>query len=394
MVRVILKPKKARPFYARHPWVLDSAIDRVMGEIHPGDHIELHSHEGKFIAHGIWSNHSQIRIRLYSWNESVPINQELWTRRIADAVRLRGELKFDDPQGAARLIFSEADMLSGLVVDRYARYLVAQVNSQSMGFHWKSLLPILVQQIPCEGVILRLDHHVTHREWTELTEGPCHGAIPDGPVFVVENGLRFGVDILSGQKTGMYLDQRENHLRVAQYSQGKRVLDLFCYNGAFSLNAALHGQARECIGIDSSERAISLARACAELNSAPHCRFESSDVFARLNAFKESGDKFGLVILDPPKFAHQRQAVPNALKAYYQINRQAVDVLEPHGILVTCSCSGHVTPTDLQLVLARVAENSGRDIQLLEQRGPAPDHPVSATCLESGYLKCFICRVI
>jgi 23S rRNA (cytosine1962-C5)-methyltransferase len=205
--------------------------------------------------------------------------------------------------------------------------------------------------------------------------------------------VRYGVDLESGQKTGFFIDQRDNRQRAAGYFRGRRVLDLFCYTGGFALCAASAG-ASDVLGVDSSAKAVALAKANAELNGLANVRFEAADCFKSLEALGAEGRRFGAVVLDPPKFARNRQGVEEALRAYHHLNRQAVELLEPDGILTTCSCSGHVSREDFLHMLADVAQRSGRDIQVLEQRGAAPDHPTSATCLETEYLKCFICRVL
>jgi 23S rRNA (cytosine1962-C5)-methyltransferase len=235
---------------------------------------------------------------------------------------------------------------------------------------------------------------VAAAEGIDLRDGHYWGQTPDGPVFIIENQLRYGIDLAEGQKTGFYLDQRENRLAAAGYMRGRRVLDMFCYSGGFSLNAAVHGHAREVLGYDSSPKAVALARANAELNGVTNARFEEADGFKSLDALVAGRQRFGAVVLDPPKFARSRGSVDDALRAYHRVNRLAVDVLEPHGILVTCSCSGHVSSEDLLYMLRGVAEQTGRDIQVLAMRGAGPDHPLTVTCLESEYLKCFICRVI
>jgi 23S rRNA (cytosine1962-C5)-methyltransferase len=205
--------------------------------------------------------------------------------------------------------------------------------------------------------------------------------------------LKYGVELGAGQKTGFYLDQRENRKVAAGYMRGARVLDLFCYSGGFSLAASALGGASEVLGIDSSQTAVALARANAALNSISNVHFEAGDCFDALDALTSQRRRFDAVILDPPKFTRSRRSVDEALRAYHRINQLAVDLLTPGGILVTCSCSGSVTREDLLYVLAGVAQQTGRDVQVLEQRGAAQDHPVSATCLESEYLKCCICRV-
>jgi 23S rRNA (cytosine1962-C5)-methyltransferase len=202
------------------------------------------------------------------------------------------------------------------------------------------------------------------------------------------------VDLRTGPKTGFYLDQRENRQAAATYLGGRRVLDLFCFSGGFSLAAAKLGGAHEVLGIDSSDKAIALARANAELNGVTNARFVQEDCFQALERRVAAAERFSAVILDPPKFTRTRQSVNDALRAYHRINRLAVELLEPDGILVTCSCSGSVSREDFLAMLAGVAQKTRRGLQVLEQRGAAPDHPVSPTCPENEYLKCFVCRVL
>jgi 23S rRNA (cytosine1962-C5)-methyltransferase len=392
--QVVLKPRKARPFFGRHPWVLDSAIARVEGNVADGDVVDLLSDAGKFIARGIFNSRSRIRVRLYTWDNTEAINAPFWKARLQTALALRTALGLDDAQGAARLVFSEADGISGLIVDRYANWLSIQVTALGIARRLEELVPLIVELTAPRGIYIRTEKGVAAAEGLELRDGPHWGEEARGPAFIVENELRYGVDLAEGQKTGFYLDQRDNRRAAARYFRDRRVLDMFCYSGAFSLNAAVHGQAREAIGVDSSQKAIALARANAELNAVTNVRFEVSDCFKALDRLAAEGQRFGAVVLDPPKFARSRASVDDALRAYRRLNRLAVDVLEPGGILVTCSCSGHVTSEDFLYLLLGVAEQTGRDIQVLEQRGAAPDHPLAVTCLESEYLKCFICRVV
>jgi 23S rRNA (cytosine1962-C5)-methyltransferase len=190
------------------------------------------------------------------------------------------------------------------------------------------------------------------------------------------------------------LDQRENRRAVANYAAGRRVLDMFCYSGGFALNAAKHGHASEVLCVDTSEKALALAQANAELNGVANLHFQAGDAFHVLQDLFAKRQRFGMIVLDPPKFARRHSAVNDALMAYHRINRLAVNLLEPGGILVTCSCSSHVMREDFLHMLSGVSQRSGREIQIIQQLGAAPDHPVSATCLESEYLKCFICRVV
>lgn len=394
VAEVWLKPRKVRPFFGRHPWVLDSAIARIDGQPADGDVVDLISDKGRFVARGLFNSKSRIRVRLYTWNAAEPIDETFWRRRLEAAVALRRDLGYADLSGAARIVFSEADGLSGLIVDRYGEYLAIQPTALAMAQRLSSLTPMLVELLHPRGIVLRNERGLAQVEGIHLAEGLHWGQMPEGPVFIEEHGLRYGVDLREGQKTGFYLDQRENRRAAAGYCRGRSVLDLFCYSGGFGLAALKLGGAREVLAVDGSQKALALARANAELNGVSNIHFEQGDGFETLDALRAAGERFGAIVLDPPKFARSRAALDDALMAYHRLNRGAADLLEPGGILVTCSCSGHVTREDFLHMLAGVAQRSGRDIQVLEQRGAAPDHPVSASCLEGEYLKCFICRVV
>ena len=392
--QVVLKPRKARPFYGRHPWVLDSAIARIEGTVADGDIVDLVSDAGKFIARGLYNSRSRIQVRLYTWDVQQALDADMLEARLNRAIDLREQLGYLQPHTAARLVFSEADGLGGLIVDRYGDYLAIQVTALAMALRLEQIVPALVHRLAPRGVVLRTEKGVSQTEGVELRDGPLWGEVPPVPVFIDENGLKYGVDLAVGQKTGFYLDQRENRRVAAGYARGRRVLDMFCYSGGFSLCAAHHGHAREVVAFDSSEKAIALARANAELNGVAQIHFEVSDAFDALDRLASGNERFEMVVLDPPKFARSRQAVDEAMRAYHRVNRLAVDLLEPGGILVTSSCSGHVTREDFLYMLVGVAQQAKRDLQILEVRGAAADHPVSATCLETEYLKCFVCRVV
>ena len=241
--RAVLKPRKARPFYGRHPWVLESAIDRIEPAPADGDAVDLVSDKGKFVARGLYNSRSRIRIRLYTWRKTEPLDTAFWRRRLEAAVGLRKDLGYDDPAGAARLVFSEGDGLSGLVVDRYGPYLAVQVTALALATRLEQIVPSLIDLVQPRGIMIRTERGMTQAEGLELRDGPYWGEMPEGPVFIEEHGLRFGVDLAEGHKTGAYLDQRENRRAAAGLMRGRRVLDMFCYTGQFSIAASALGGA-------------------------------------------------------------------------------------------------------------------------------------------------------
>jgi 23S rRNA (cytosine1962-C5)-methyltransferase len=391
---VVLKPKRARPFFGRHPWVLDTAVLRLDGTPADGDVVDLATHDGTFVARGLWNSSSKLRVRLYAFDAATRLDDGLWKSRIASAVALRQSLGLGDVGGATRLVNSEGDDLSGLIVDRYGEWLSVQVTALAMSPRLDTICDALESLVAPKGILLRgAERGLAKLEGLHLPDRLVRGTAPSGPIFVTEHGLKFGVDLTEGQKTGFYLDQRDNRQAAARFARGRRVLDMFCYSGGFATACAVSGGARSVLAVDSSAKATALAKANADLNGAANVSVETADAFEKLAALKAAGDHFGMVILDPPKFARSRASLDDAMRAYHRINRLAVDLLEPGGILVTNSCSGAVSREDFLVMLAGVAQRSGRTIQLLECRGAASDHPVSAGCLEGEYLKCIIARV-
>jgi 23S rRNA (cytosine1962-C5)-methyltransferase len=391
---IVLKPKRARPFFGRHPWVLDSAVLRVDGTPADGAVVDLATHDGQFVGRGLWNSTSRLRVRLYAFDAATKLDDALWQARIEAAVGLRRTLGLDDPAGAARLVNSEGDDLSGLIVDRYGDYLAVQVTALAMASRLNTICDTLQTLVAPRGILLRgAERGLAKLEGLHLADRLVRGSAPAGPIFVHEHGLRFGIDLAEGQKTGYYLDQRDNRHAAARYAQGRRMLDMFCYSGGFSVACAVAGRAASVLAVDSSAKAATLAKANADLNGAANVAVETADAFEKLDALLAAGERFGMVVLDPPKFARSRASLDDALRAYHRINRAALGLLEPGGILVTCSCSGSVSRDDFLQMLAGVAQRGRRPIQLLECRGAACDHPVSASCLEGEYLKCVIARV-
>jgi 23S rRNA (cytosine1962-C5)-methyltransferase len=389
--RVVLLPQRARPFYGRHPWVFAGAVAAVEGEPADGDEVDLVAHTGGFIARGLYNSRSKIRVRLYSWQEGRPLDADFFRQRLRDAVALRDLLGLNQPGGACRLVFSEADGLSGLTVDRYDGWLVMQFTSLGLARRKELLADLLGELVRPAGVYLRTERGIGQMEGLDMQDGPLRGAPPAGPVEIDDQGLRFLVNVAEGQKTGFYLDQRDNRVAAARLAGGRRVLDAFCYSGGFALHAS-RGGAAEVLAVDSSEAALALARENARRNEVGNVTFVKADVFDHLDELARRQETFGLVILDPPRFARSRGAVEEALKGYRRLQALALRLLEPGGLLVMCCCSGLISTDMLEDVLAQVGADARRDVQLLARRGPSADHPVALACRESHYLKCLIAR--
>jgi 23S rRNA (cytosine1962-C5)-methyltransferase len=391
--RVVLQPRRARPFFGQHPWVFAGAIAEVVGSPDDGAEVDLYSHAGNFIGRGLYNSRSKIRVRLYSWSPNTSLDRAFFQDRLAAALHLRGPiLGLDGPGRACRLVFSEADGLSGLTVDRYDRWLVVQFTSLGMANLRELWNELLVDMVRPEGIYLRTERGIGKLEGLELQDGQLWGSVPEEPVIIEENGLQFLVHLREGQKTGFYLDQRANRQAVALLAPGRCVLDAFCYSGGFGLYCARAG-ARQVLGVDISEPALALARANANLNGLQTVTFQKSDVFAHLAALTQSGQRFDMILLDPPKFARARHAVEEALRGYRRLQSLALRLLDRDGILVTCCCSGLITLEMLLELLSQLAATEQRTVQILECRGQAADHPVNVSCPESNYLKCILSRV-
>jgi len=391
--KVILKPKRAQPFFGRHPWVFAGAIDRVEGDPADGDEVDLVSTAGNFVARGLFNSQSKINVRLYSWAEGIPLDRAFFQSRLATAIHLRHDiLKLNGPDAGYRVAFSESDYLSGMIVDRYGDWLTVQFTALGLANRREMFVDVLRELLNPRGIYLRTEKGIGKLEGVELHDQLLWGEPPPPDLSIVENGMRFFVNLAEGQKTGYYLDQRDNRLASARVCGGKRVLDCFCYTGGFGLYAAKAGA--EVLGVDASEPALELACRNATANALTNITFENVDVFRHLGDLVAAGRKFDVVVLDPPKFARNRAAVPEALKGYRRLHQLALKLLDKDGVLVSCCCTGLIAMTDLEELIGQVAVEAKRDLQLLERRGAAPDHPVAVTCRETGYLKCIISRVL
>jgi len=389
---VVLKPKRAQPFFGRHPWVFAGAVERVDGAPADGDEVILRSFEGVPIARGLYNSRSKIVVRLYSWEPARPLDADFFRPLFQTAIRLRDDLALHKPGHGCRLVFSEADGLSGCTIDEYDGWLSMQLTALGLADRREMLADILHGLLSPKGIYVRTEKGVGQLEGLELHDGPLRGDVPPADLTITENGLKLRVNIAEGQKTGFYHDQRDNRAAVSKLAPGRRVLDAFSYTGGFGLNCAMAGAASvECL--DVSEAALTIGRQNAELNGLPGVTFTKGDVFRQLDEYVKEGRTYDLIVLDPPKFARTRAAVPDAIKGYRHLLKQGNRLLTPGGILVMCCCTGLVSMDALLDVMAAVAAEAKRPVQVIEKRGPAPDHPMSLACLESAYLKCVIARV-
>ena len=400
----VLHNRRAQPFFGRHPWVFAGAIQAfrdgngnplIEEDIEPGTAVTLVTSDGRFIATGLHNQHSRIRVRLYSWQQNESLDGRFWIQRVQLAVHAR-QTQFDlnRQDTACRLVFSESDQLSGLTVDWYGGYLLVQFTSRALYQHRQHIIEGLRSCTHAKGIWLRTEKGMREAEGLEVADGLLSGEEPPRPLFIDEHGVRYGVDVQQGQKTGCFLDQRDNRLAASRYVSGAKVLDAFCFSGGFGITAARLGGAISVLGIDSSESAIALASANAELNGvAERCKWQKSDVKAAIAELAALGEVFDVIILDPPRMARTRGGLDRAINGYLRLNLAALQILKAGGILVTCSCSGLVSREDFREMLGEVSRQSGRHLQILESHGQPADHPVSATCPETEYLKVCICRV-
>ena len=395
MAIVRLKKKRERTLLHRHPWVFSGAVDSVDGEVSAGDVVTVVGTDGTFLGRGYYNERSSIRVRVLEWNENREVDESWWRERITDAIERRSPLVAVERTNAYRLVHAEADGLPGLVVDRYGDYLAVQFLTAGVERVRDVVINVLNESLRPAAIFDRSDDKTREKEGLKPATGLITGTVPDGPVGITENGLKFLVDFNTGQKTGFYLDQRDNRVVAAGYAADRRVLDAFCYTGAFSVYAARAG-ADTLTLVESSATAVELARKNLELNDAggEDAELIRGDVFEVLRAFRDDGRRYDMIVLDPPKFARTRVQAEQALRGYKDINMTAMNILEPGGILATFSCSGGVDAVAFTRAVSWAGLDAGRDVQILQKLGQPLDHPVLATFPESEYLKGLVCRVL
>jgi 23S rRNA (cytosine1962-C5)-methyltransferase len=392
---VVLKRNRAKPVVQRHPWIFSGAIDRVEGGPADGEIVDVRDAGNNWLARGYLNTQSQIAVRLLTWDREEPIDRTFWRRRLAQALSARHILAGDPHTTAYRLVHAESDFLPGLVVDRYGDWLVVQFLTLGVERWRTEIVSALVGLTATRGVYERSDVDVRQKEGLTQRKGLIWGEDPPPPQLEIrENGHAFLVDIRGGQKTGFYLDQRENRARLAPFCAGAEVLDAFAYTGACAIYAAAGGAARVTL-VDSSAPALELARSNLTLNGIKESSagYVEGNVFSVLRGYREEGRTFNVVVLDPPKLAASSRDVQRAARAYKDVNLLAFQLLQPGGILFTTSCSGAVSADLFQKIVFGAALDSGREAQVVGYLAQGADHPVALTFPEGAYLKGLICRV-
>ena len=397
-VALRLKPGREKSLLRRHPWIFSGAIQPVDGEPASGGTVDLLASDRQFLARAAYSPTSQIRARVWTFEDEL-VDKEFFRQRIRSAIQSRDTWhltpdtsNLTPDTNAYRLIYAESDGIPGLIVDRYEDVLVLQSLTAGSEFWKETLADLLLEETGLSTIYERSDADVRELEGLEPKTGLLRGTIPDSRITIHEQGLKFNVNLQSGHKTGFYLDQRLNRLRVRALAKDKDVLDGFCYTGGFTVNA-LAGGAKSVLSMDSSSEALELCRENIALNNLDLTRQTSfeGDVFQLLRRFRDEGRSFDMIILDPPKFAPTAAQAERAARGYKDINLLAFKLLRPGGMLVTFSCSGGIDAGLFQKIIAGAALDAGAEAQIVEHLSQGPDHPVALNFPEGAYLKGLIC---
>jgi 23S rRNA (cytosine1962-C5)-methyltransferase len=390
--QIILKHGRDKNVRAHHPWVFSGAVDKVKGKLRAGDTVEVRTASGDSLGVGAWSPESQIQVRMWSFTAE-NIDRDFFRGRVQQALAYRQQLGITERNSGYRLINAESDGLPGVVVDVFGEWLIMQALTTGADF-WKHVIAeVLLEVIPAKGVYERSDVDVRKKEGMATVVGVLQGDTPPAFIDILEEGRHYRVDVLNGHKTGFYLDQRDNRSLLQQYAAGKTVLNCFSYTGGFSI-AALHGGATHATNIDASQPALDLAAQTATLNGFAPERMENigGDVFKLLRDYRNEGRQFDIVVLDPPKFAENRNQLEKAARGYKDINLLGFKLLRPGGLLFTYSCSGLMESNLFQKIVADAAVDAGCDARILRKLDQATDHPTRLAFPEGYYLKGLVCQ--
>lgn len=394
MADLVLKPGREKSLLRRHPWIFSGAVHHLEGSPASGETISLLSSKGDFLAQAAYSPHSQIRARVWSFDVEL-VDADFFQKRIRSAIRARDTWHLTPDTDTYRLIHAESDGLPGLIVDRYGEMLVLQSLTAGSEFWKDTLADILLEEADLSTIYERSDADVRELEGLQPIVGPLRGAMPHSPFSITEHGLKFNINFESGHKTGFYIDQRENRLRVRELAQGRDVLDCFSYTGGFTVNA-LEGGAKSVLAVDASTDALALGRENVQLNGrqAESVEWREGDVFQVLRKFRDENRSFDLIVLDPPKFAPTAAQAKKASRGYKDINLLAFKLLRVGGILVTFSCSGGIDAALFQKIIASAALDADVNAQIVDYLSQAGDHPVALNFPEGAYLKGLICTIV
>jgi 23S rRNA (cytosine1962-C5)-methyltransferase len=391
MSSIILKPGREKSLLRHHPWIFSGAVHHADENIGSGETVNILSSTWQFLARASYSPTSQIRARAWTF-EDEPVDREFFRKRIRSAVQSRDTWSVNLDTNGYRLIYAESDNIPGLIVDRYGDVLVLQSLTAGSEFWKETLADLLLEETGLSTIYERSDADVRELEGLPSVTGALRGHLSSFLFLITEYGLKFKINLQSGHKTGFYLDQRENRLRVRELARDKDILDCFCYTGGFTVNA-LAGEAKSVLSIDSSGDALELCKENVALNNLPATRHTAleGDVFQLLRRLRDENRSFDMIILDPPKFAPTAAQAERAARGYKDINLLALKLLRPRGMLVTFSCSGGIDAGLFQKIIAGSALDAGVDAQLLEHLSQGPDHPVALHFPEGAYLKGLIC---
>jgi 23S rRNA (cytosine1962-C5)-methyltransferase len=392
---VHLKKGRARPVLRRHPWIFSGSVARIEGDPEDGEIVDVRDKDGEWLARGLLNRNSQITVRLLTWDEGQAVDDLFWRRRLQDAIAARARLARDPATNAYRLVHAESDYLPGLIVDRYADFLVVQFLALGMAIRRGEIVAALADLLEPQGIYERSDVDVREKEGLPEAAGPVWGEEPPDRLEIRENDHRFWIDVRGGQKTSFYLDQRENRAQLPPFCAGTTVLDGFSYTGSFGVYAAAGGAAQVTF-VDSSAPALQMAWDNMLLNGRdPEVHdFVEGDVFSVLRDYRSAGREFDVVVLDPPKFAPSVRDVDRAARAYKDINLLAFQLLRPGGVLFSTSCSGGVSMDLYQKIVFGAVLDAGRKAQIVGYLRQGSDHPVALTFPEGAYLKGLKCRVV
>ncbi|WP_010246756.1 class I SAM-dependent rRNA methyltransferase [Acetivibrio cellulolyticus] len=388
MAKVLLVKGKEERVLSGHPWIFKSDIDRIMGNHRNGEIVDVYSSRNRFLGRGYLNTKSQISLRMMTY-EQEEINYDFLYKRVLSAWEYRKRVA---DINSCRVIFAESDFLPGLIVDKFSDYLVVQTLTLGIDRFKDDIVKILNEIINPIGIFERNDVPVRELEGLNQQKGFLKGPF-DTNVEMVENGVKFLVDVENGQKTGFFLDQKENRAALKPFVKDAKVLDCFSHTGSFALHAGYYG-ASNVLGIDISDHAVECASRNAKLNNLDGvCTFEAANTFDKLREFYDTNEQFDTIILDPPAFTKTRGAVEGAVRGYKEINLRAMKIIKPGGFLVTCSCSHHVDSDLFMDIIYNAAYDARKNVRLIEYRSQAKDHPILLASEETEYLKCAILQI-